>query len=540
METLDLLITKFREYKEELAKGQNPPLLHDTVEGFMTGLKALPKGSPERGRFITQHMNHGPFLNALNAHPEGKKMHGMLTNHLNSTANAGFTPGATKVVAKSEDELDDLVKTYTSPFHRWGPSKPVIRGGSADTHSSGMIKPAAKPAPAPAKAAPAPVAPAKPAAAPAKPTGSDKIAAVSKEKIHGISEKQGKVPAPKLTGLDRIRAESQRPIEAMNAKVKKDEESDDEVNSVQKGLFSPKTEAPKKPFTPSFKGHNAALGVGTSTNASGVTTERSFDPLKQETSQKKYISMPFGKTVNGSYSAPANGSSGGASDMQMSRDEKLSLSKNGQWSLDKGDYGRDSRGRELNGPERLPDPPHKPKFKGSDLQIKRMPDGRKQIQLPEGSGSVAGVKKSEDLEKTHVGFKALEGKLENEGHSEESAGAIAASIGRKKYGAKKMADMAHKAEGCYKNDKETGEPEGTVAKDENGLKSAIAKLKSETKITNSMNQMRSANPGMTPKAPAPVAKSECGKCHADPCECQTSGVNVEKMDGGDMSVGGGV
>lgn len=54
------------------------------------------------------------------------------------------------------------------------------------------------------------------------------------------------------------------------------------------------------------------------------------------------------------------------------------------------------------------------------------------------------------LKKTHVGFKALEGKLEHEGHSADSAGAIAASIGRKKYGAKKMAEMAHKAESCYK------------------------------------------------------------------------------------------
>jgi hypothetical protein len=39
-------------------------------------------------------------------------------------------------------------------------------------------------------------------------------------------------------------------------------------------------------------------------------------------------------------------------------------------------------------------------------------------------------------------FKALTNKLENKGKSAESAKAIAASIGRKKYGASKMAKMA--------------------------------------------------------------------------------------------------
>ena len=39
-------------------------------------------------------------------------------------------------------------------------------------------------------------------------------------------------------------------------------------------------------------------------------------------------------------------------------------------------------------------------------------------------------------------FKAFVSKLKKEGKSEESAKAIAASAGRKKYGAKKMAKMA--------------------------------------------------------------------------------------------------
>lgn len=39
-------------------------------------------------------------------------------------------------------------------------------------------------------------------------------------------------------------------------------------------------------------------------------------------------------------------------------------------------------------------------------------------------------------------FKALTNKLEKQGKSAESAKAIAASVGRKKYGDKKMAQMA--------------------------------------------------------------------------------------------------
>ena len=41
-------------------------------------------------------------------------------------------------------------------------------------------------------------------------------------------------------------------------------------------------------------------------------------------------------------------------------------------------------------------------------------------------------------------FQKLTNKLEKEGKSKESAKAIAASIGRKKYGAKKMFEMAAK------------------------------------------------------------------------------------------------
>jgi hypothetical protein len=78
------------------------PQLHNTVEGFVGGLKALPKGSPERGKYLTAHMSHAPFISALSQHPQGKQVHAMIMQHLNSPANAGFKPGATKVVAKTE------------------------------------------------------------------------------------------------------------------------------------------------------------------------------------------------------------------------------------------------------------------------------------------------------------------------------------------------------------------------------------------------------------------------------------------------------
>lgn len=68
-----------------------------------------------------------------------------------------------------------------------------------------------------------------------------------------------------------------------------------------------------------------------------------------------------------------------------------------------------------------------------------------------------------ELEKKHIGFKRLEGKIEREGYSKKKAAAITASIGRKKYGAKGMAEKAaagraHKSEmGPYdSNDQDVG------------------------------------------------------------------------------------
>lgn len=95
------------EQKEEPTQKSEAPLvsplapaMHATVEGFLTQLKGLPKVGPERGKLITSHMNHGPFLSALQTHPQGKQVHTMLTQFLNSKANAGIGVGAHAMAKK--------------------------------------------------------------------------------------------------------------------------------------------------------------------------------------------------------------------------------------------------------------------------------------------------------------------------------------------------------------------------------------------------------------------------------------------------------
>jgi len=93
------LIPKARHmHKDEVAP---TPALHSDVNNFMTGLKALPRGTPQRGLYIQQHMNHPAFLTALQNHPQGKQVHGMLTGFMNGVANAGLH-NAPKVTMKAE------------------------------------------------------------------------------------------------------------------------------------------------------------------------------------------------------------------------------------------------------------------------------------------------------------------------------------------------------------------------------------------------------------------------------------------------------
>ncbi len=103
------------EQKEEPTQKSEAPLMHSTVEGFLGQLKSLPKVGPERGKLITSHMNHGPFLSALQTHPQGKQVHAMLTQFLNSKANAGVGVGA---VAMAKNEVPQYKETTPDVFEQ--------------------------------------------------------------------------------------------------------------------------------------------------------------------------------------------------------------------------------------------------------------------------------------------------------------------------------------------------------------------------------------------------------------------------------------
>ena len=75
--------------------------LHSTVGGFMQGLHDLPKGGPERGKFVTSHMQHAPFLQALSKHPQGAVYHKQLTDYMNSSKNAHSSGAGAKVTTSS-------------------------------------------------------------------------------------------------------------------------------------------------------------------------------------------------------------------------------------------------------------------------------------------------------------------------------------------------------------------------------------------------------------------------------------------------------
>lgn len=92
------LIPKKKMIKDE----PTPAPLHSDVNNFMAGLKTLPRGTPQRGLYIQQHMNHPAFLSSLQNHPQGKQVHGMLTGFMNGVANAGLH-NAPKVTLKAEE-----------------------------------------------------------------------------------------------------------------------------------------------------------------------------------------------------------------------------------------------------------------------------------------------------------------------------------------------------------------------------------------------------------------------------------------------------
>lgn len=80
------------------------PALHSDLKGFLGGLKQLPEGSPARGKFITQHLNHPPIVAALQSTPQGKQLHSKLSNQfLDGRGNAGFKAGSTVATAKNDE-----------------------------------------------------------------------------------------------------------------------------------------------------------------------------------------------------------------------------------------------------------------------------------------------------------------------------------------------------------------------------------------------------------------------------------------------------
>lgn len=103
------------------------PQLHNDLKGFLGGLKTLPVGSPERGRFLTQHMNHPPIVQALQATPQGRDLHAKLMTHLNGKANAGFKPGATQTVVKDEDGLEKVQSHVNLPVGATKDGKVKVR-----------------------------------------------------------------------------------------------------------------------------------------------------------------------------------------------------------------------------------------------------------------------------------------------------------------------------------------------------------------------------------------------------------------------------
>jgi len=77
-------------------------------------------------------MNNPGFLTALKVHPQGAQIHSMLTTHMNSVANAGFKPMATKVTVKAEEEME---KKLPLPEHAPKNAPPPRPVGAVKDHS---------------------------------------------------------------------------------------------------------------------------------------------------------------------------------------------------------------------------------------------------------------------------------------------------------------------------------------------------------------------------------------------------------------------
>ncbi len=502
MEKLDQLINKFKEAKEELEKNSSP--LHDTVEGFMGGLKALPKGSAERGKFITAHVNHGPFLHALNQHPQGKQIHTMLMGHLNSKANAGpqafgggkvavsapVGPGG-PIIKSEEDPLEELEKFYISPYTMFASRKKD--------------------------------APAKPASN--KPTGIDKIKAVSKEKIEPttiVSEDQKRAKAmgaptnptkPKLTGLDRIKAESMKPISP--TVVKGEEKVKKSLEEIKKSIG---------PMAAKMKG--AGNTMLTNPNDTGRANMYQ-DALKGAYQYKRAVPAPVAPApkLTGLDRIKAESQKPIAKDEDSTAVRPPAMNAAGhatasawqapQWAPKQGESVK-LPGGDPNQVINHPYPFHSmPQASGQANTNYPVTSAAPKIK-PQGQGlhhisaspNEFGPAPTKPLATAPGGTVSMRGAA--------ATGSTAAMPGPKRV-------------------------EMPVIKGENvGPKFEKTINESYAAPTNMVKKEKlKVDKGGQWSVKAEMKKAECSKCHADPCECQTSGVNIDKMDGGDMSPGSG-
>lgn len=76
--------------------------IHRDLNGFLGGLKSLPKDGPQRGKYITSHMGDAGFMGALQKHPQGPQLHKQLMGFLNSKSNAGPAGGKVTAIGASE------------------------------------------------------------------------------------------------------------------------------------------------------------------------------------------------------------------------------------------------------------------------------------------------------------------------------------------------------------------------------------------------------------------------------------------------------
>lgn len=96
----------------------------------------------------------------------------------------------------------------------------------------------------------------------------------------------------------------------------------------------------------------------------------------------------------------------------------------------------------------------------------------------------------DDVEKAHVGFDKLKQKVQAEGHSAESAGKIAAAVGNKKYGEKKMHHAAEEGKPLKESQKLDKScehnPDGVTCEKCNGTHSTKDLLKALTSVVFAM------------------------------------------------------